>query len=130
MSELRTFLGFVSYYRRFVEGFAKLAAPLHKLVAEATGGKSGKKSKQGFIEVWSAQCEEAFGTLKQRLSTAPVLAYADFAKPFIVEVDASYAGLSAVLSQEVDGKVRPVAYASRTLRPAERNTATYSSMRL
>lgn len=115
VSELRTFLGFVSYYRRFVEGFAKLAAPLHQLVAEATGGKSGKKSKRGIIEVWSAQCEEAFGTLKHRLMTAPVLAYADFAKPFIVDVDASHVGLGAILSQEVEGKVRPVAYASRTL---------------
>lgn len=129
VSELRTFLGFVSYYRRFVEGFAKLAAPLHKIVAELTRGKAGKRSQELAV-VWSVRCEEAFQTLKCKLTTAPVLAYADFTQPFILEVDASYAGLGAVLSQEVGGKVRPVAYASRSLRPAERNTATYSSMRL
>ncbi|XP_059360625.1 uncharacterized protein LOC132098573 [Carassius carassius] len=129
VSELRTFLGFVGYYRRFVEGFAKLAAPLHKIVAELTRGKSGKHS-QDLAVAWSSQCEEAFQTLKRKLTTAPVLAYADFTQPFILEVDASYAGLGAVLSQEVNGRVRPVAYASRGLRPAERNTATYSSMRL
>ncbi|XP_056118703.1 uncharacterized protein LOC130096084 [Rhinichthys klamathensis goyatoka] len=127
--ELRTFLGFVSYYRRFVEGFAKLAAPLHKVVAMLTGGKSSKRGQE-ITTAWSEQCEEAFQALKQVLTTAPVLAYADFTRPFILEVDASHVGLGAVLSQEFDGKVRPVAYASRSLRPAERNSATYSSMRL
>lgn len=129
VAELRTFLGFASYYRRFVEGFAKLAAPLHQIVAELTRGKVGKRSLE-LAAVWSPQCEDSFQTLKRKLTTAPVLAYADFTRPFILEVDASYAGLGAVLSQEVEGKVRPIAYASRGLRPAERNTATYSSMRL
>lgn len=129
VSELRTFLGFVSYYRRFVEGFAKLAAPLHKVVAMLTGGKSSKRGQE-ITTVWSEQCEEAFQVLKCVLTTAPVLAYADFTRPFILEVDASHGGLGAVLSQEFDGKIRPVAYASRSLRPSERNNATYSSMRL
>lgn len=127
VTEVRTFLGFASYYRRFVEGFAKLAAPLHQIVAELTRGKVGRCSLE-LAAAWSPQCEDSM--LKRKLTTAPVLAYADFTRPFILEVDASYAGFSAVLSQEVKGKVRPVAYASRSLRPAERNTATYSSMRL
>lgn len=129
VSELRTFLGFVSYYRRFVEGFAQVAAPLHRLVTEAGRGKVSSR-RQELGALWSEQCEQAFRTLKQKLTTAPVLAYADFKLPFILEIDASHVGLGAVLSQEIDGKVRPVAYASRSLRPAERNTATYSSMRL
>ncbi len=129
VAELRTFLGFVSYYRHFVEGFARLAAPLHKIVAELTRGKIGKHSPE-LAAKWSSQFEDAFQTLKCMLTTAPVLAYADFSRPFVLEVDASYAGLGAVLSQEVEGKVRPVAYASRSLRPSERNTATYSSMHL
>lgn len=129
VSELRTFLGFVSYYRRFVEGFAQVAAPLHRLVAEAGRGKMSSR-RQELGALWSESCDQAFRTLKQKLTTTPVLTYADFELPFILEIDASHAGLGAVLSQEVDGKVRPVAYASRSLRPAERNTATYSSMRL
>ena len=130
VSELRSFLGFASYYRRFVEGFAKLAAPLHKAVAEFGSTKTGKKSKHGVIEQWTDECEQGFKALKARLTTAPVLAYADFTLPFILEVDASHGGLGAVLSQEQEGKVRPIAYASRGLRPTERNMTNYSSMKL
>ena len=130
VSELRSFLGFASYYRRFVEGFAKLAAPLHKAVAEFGSTKTGKKSKHGVIEQWTDECEQGFKALKARLTTAPVLAYADFTLPFILEVDASHGGLEAVLSQEQEGKVRPIAYASRGLRPTERNMTNYSSMKL
>ncbi|CAM4713469.1 unnamed protein product [Leuciscus chuanchicus] len=130
VSELRTFWGFASYYRRFVEGFAKLASPLHKLVAEVTSGKSGRRKGQSLAQVWTDQCQEAFEGLKSKLTMAPVLAYADFSRPFILEVDASYGGLGAVLSQEHQGKVRPIAYASRSLRPTERNMSNYSSMKL
>ncbi len=59
-----------------------------------------------------------------------MLAYADFSLPFILEVDASHGGLGAVLSQEQQGKVRPIAYGSRKLRPTEHNTSNYSSMKL
>lgn len=126
-SELRSFLGFASYYRRFVEGFAKLAAPLHRAVAECGGTK---KPDQRFSRCWTEECNKNFETLKAKLTTAPVLAYADFTLPFILEVDASYGGLGAVLSQTQAGKVRPIAYASRGLRPTERNMANYSSMKL
>lgn len=71
-----------------------------------------------------------FETLKAKLTTAPVLAFADFSLPFILEVDASHGGLGAILSQEQNGKVRPIAYASRGLRPAECNMNNYSSMKL
>lgn len=129
-SELRSFLGFASYYRRFVEGFAQLAAPLHRLVAETSGKRSKKGASKTLDAVWTPQCEQSFEGLKDRLVSAPVLAFADFSRPFILEVDASYSGLGAVLSQETDSGVRPVAYASRGLRQTERNTATYSSMKL
>ncbi len=62
--------------------------------------------------------------------SAPVLTYADFSRPFILEVDASHSGLEAVFSQETDRGVQPVAYASRGLRPTERNMDNYSSMKL
>lgn len=58
------------------------------------------------------------------LINSPVLAYADFQKQFVLEVDASQGGLRAVLSQEVEGKLRPVAYASRSLRPMEKTWKT------
>ncbi|XP_060780518.1 uncharacterized protein LOC132888512 [Neoarius graeffei] len=130
VSELRSFLGFVGYYRRFVEGFSKLAGPLHKLVADLSNGKGKRRASQDLGTAWTGQCEDSFEALKARLVSAPILAYADFSKPFILEVDASHSGLGAVLSQEQDGAVRPVAYASRGLRPTERNMSNYSSMKL
>ena len=130
VSELRSFLGFASYYRRFVEGFAQLASPLHKLVAELTSKRSRKGLEQALGASWTSQCEDSFEALKSRLVSAPVLAYADFSRPFILEVDASHSGLGAVLSQETDRGIQPVAYASRGLRPTERNMDNYSSMKL
>lgn len=83
VSELRSFLGFTCYYRRFVEGFAKLSAPLHPSPARSCK------------EAWTEECQQSFDSLKQRLVSAPLLAYADFSLPFIVEVDASHSGLGA-----------------------------------
>ena len=128
VAELRSFLGFTSYYRRFVEGFAKLAGPLHRLVAQLGGTRT--RPGQDLGAAWTPQCAESFGALKSRLVSAPVLTYADFSRPFILEIDASHSGLGAVLSQETDRGVRPVAYASRGLRPTERNMSNYSSMKL
>lgn len=130
VSELWSFLGFTSYFRCFVEGFAKLAAPLHKLVAHMGATKSKRRAELAVIENWTEECHSSFEALKARLTSALVLAYADFSLPFILEVDASHGGLGAVLSQEQDGKVRPIAYASQGLRPTERNMVNYSSMKL
>lgn len=130
VSELRSFLGFASYYRRFVEGFAKLAGPLHKLVAELASTKSKKGPGLTLGAAWTPQCEASFEALKSKLVSSPVLVYADFTRPFILETDASYSGLGAVLSQETDNGVKPIAYASRGLRPTERNMSNYSSMKL
>ena len=68
--------------------------------------------------------------MKWALTTAPVLGYADCTKPFILEMDASHDGLSAMLSQEQDGKQRVIAYASQHLRPIDKNSSMYSSMKL
>ncbi len=61
--------------------------------------------------------------------SAPVLVYADFSKPFTLEIDASHQGLGAILSKEVDGQRRPVAFANRGLRGAERDMENYSAMK-
>ncbi|KAJ8285333.1 hypothetical protein GJAV_G00025640 [Gymnothorax javanicus] len=132
-AELQSFLGFASFYRRFVRNFASIAAPLHALSALGSFKKGQQRQPLPaclFCKHWSPACELAFQTLKQRLVSAPVLAYADFSKPFTLEIDASHQGLGAILSQEVDGQRRPVAYASRGLRGAERNMENYSAMKL
>lgn len=84
VSGLRSFLGFASYNRRFVEGFAKLAAPLHRLVAELGGTRSRRQSDQSIIHGWTGDCQRSFDELKTRLTTAPVLGYTDFSLPFIL----------------------------------------------
>lgn len=79
---------------------------------------------------WSLTCETAFQTLKQELLQAPILAYADFTQPFILYIDSSNLGLGAVLAQRQQGVERVIAYASRSLHPAERNDSNYSSFKL
>ena len=124
--QVRAFLGFVGYYRRFIRDFAKIAKPLNELLS-GTGRSRGRRSPP--IQ-WTDQCEVAFQQLKQALLQAPILAYADYTLPFIVYTDASNCGLGAVLAQEQDGLERVIAYASRSLHPPERNDANYSSFKL
>ena len=79
---------------------------------------------------WNSECQTAFDALKTKLTHAPVLGFADYNKPFIVETDASHVGLGAVLSQDQEGQRKVIAYASRRLRPSEKNPRNYSSMKL
>ena len=94
IKELCQFLGLASYYRRFVKNFARIAAPLYQLT---------EKRKEW---TWTKESEEAFATLKQRLTTLPVLSFPRFNQEFILDTDASSFGLGAVLSQKVDGRER------------------------
>ena len=105
-TELRSFLGFASYYRRFISGFARIAGPLHDLVSD--GAKCSKKKAADVSRLWGPKHQEAFDSLKEAMTTAPVLGYADYTKPFILETDASHDGLSAILSQEQDGKFKVI----------------------
>lgn len=130
VAALRSFLGFTSYYRRFVKNFSVIAAPLYRLIGELGGSKDRKGTRRPLSSAWTEACEGSFQDLKVRLTTTPVLAYANFSLPFILEVDASQNGLGAVLSQEQEGKVRPLAYASRTLCRTEKRMPNYSSMKL
>lgn len=123
--QVRSFLGFVGYYRRFIKGFSKVAAPLHALLVGTAGMKKGPVTVQ-----WTTDCQVAFDTLKTALVSAPILGYADFSKPFHLYTDASLAGLGAVLAQVQDGQERVMAYASRSLSPTERNDQNYSSFKL
>ncbi len=88
VKELKSFLGFASYYRRFVPGFSQIASPLNSLAAKLTS--KDKRVKNPIKPHRTEKCHTAFQTLEQKLTTAPVLAYADFNKPFILDVDASH----------------------------------------
>ena len=110
VKSLRSFLVLASYYRHFVMGFSSVANPLFTL------------TKNDVDFVWSEACEAAFYQLKKLLTEAPVLAFPEFDRGFLLETDASGIGLGAVLAQKQDdGTVRPVAYVNRTLQPHDRN---------
>ncbi|XP_044843600.1 uncharacterized protein LOC123349509, partial [Mauremys mutica] len=109
--QVRQFLGLAGYYRRFIPQFASIAAPLTELL---------KKNSPRQVR-WTAECEVAFQTLKDRLCQEPVLYSPDFDKPFILQTDASKTGVGAVLSQDMEGGDHPVIYLSRKLFPRERN---------
>lgn len=130
VKELRSFLGFCSYYRRFIEGFSQTAGPLHDVVNVCVKEISPVRAKQLFASAWTPQCLQAFELLKGKLTSAPVLGYADFSLPFTLETDASSLGLGAVLSQKQGGRNKVIAYASRRLRGAEKNDQNFSSMKL
>jgi transposase InsO family protein/predicted aspartyl protease len=102
--DVRSFLGLASYYRRFIEGFAKIAYPLTQLTSEAVDF------------VWTEQAEKAFQELKHRLVSAPIIALPNFDKPFILSCDASDFALGAVLKQLDElGRELVIAYYSRVL---------------
>ena len=112
LTDVRAFLGLASYYRRFIKNFADIAAPLHDLT----------KGGQEFS--WTSAADQAFNDLKNRLCSAPILSLPDFSLPFTIHTDASDFGLGAVLSQRRGENEKVIAYASRTLTPAERNYST------
>ena len=125
VKELRQFLGFAGYYRRFVKGYSSLAQPLNSLLEghcthKPNKRKKGKRSKQPAEWVWGEEQQAAFTALKEKLTNPPILAYADYSKPFILHTDACGKGLGAVLYQKQDGVEKVLAYASRGLRPSER----------
>ena len=105
VKELQSFLGFANWFRQYMQGYSQHTAVLTKLT----------RKSQAYD--WTPECEDAFLWVKQALANAPVLAHADFTKPFTVWTDASMDGVGAVLQQEK----RPIAYESARFSPAERN---------
>ena len=112
ISELRSFLGLVNYYGHFLPNVSTMLHPLNRLL------------RKGAAWVWSKKCEEAFQAIKGMLSSDQVLAHYDPTLPLSLAADASAYGVGAVISQRyADGGERPIAYASRTLMPAEQKYA-------
>ena len=109
ITEVRSFVGLANYFRKFIQGFSKLAAPLTNLTRHDAD-----------ISTWDESCDASFQGLKDALCNAPTLAHPDFAKPFEVIADASITGMGAILMQEG----HPVAYLSKKLSPAEVNYTT------
>ncbi|XP_011634591.1 uncharacterized protein LOC105425493 [Pogonomyrmex barbatus] len=110
--QVRSFLGFCSYYRKFVKGFSSIAKPLFKLTENLTKFD------------WTGQCQIAFLGLKQALTSAPLLSFPKGEGKMILDTHASGFGIGAVLSQVQDGYVRVIAYYSRVLNKPERNYCT------
>ena len=92
VTEVRSFLGFVGYYRRFIPNFSKVAKPLN-ILSQNLEGTSNQKKK--FKVQWGPEQQEAFETLQVLCTEAPILAYADFKAPFILHTDASIDGLGS-----------------------------------
>ena len=109
VTEIRSFLGLAGYYRKFVEGFSKLATPLTKLI----------RKEEKFV--WSEACQQSFDELKRKLTSAPVLTLPSGQDGYIVYCDASRQGLGCVLMQHEN----VIAYDSRQLKKHEQNYPTH-----
>ncbi|GJZ52770.1 putative reverse transcriptase domain-containing protein, partial [Tanacetum coccineum] len=108
-TEIRQFLGLAGYYRRFIEGFSKIARPMTKLTQKSVKFE------------WGEKAEAAFQLLKQKLCSAPILALPEGSENFVVYCDASHKGLGAVLMQ----REKVIAYASCQLKVHEKNYTTH-----
>jgi hypothetical protein len=112
--QIKQFLGLTGYYRRLIKDYAKIAQPLSHAL----------RKTEGKIKFDEPKFVEAFANLKKALTNDPVLRLPNFEQPFVLTTDASNFALGGVLSQKVEGIEHPIAYASRTLNPAESNLDT------
>ena len=133
--EVHLFVGLASFYCRFIPNFAKWAGPLHTLIVRTSFKQKIRKGEMKKSDLpkfqWTSACQEGFDQLKKALTKAPVLAYLDYSKPFILETEASLKGLGAVLSQKGDdNEICVVTYASQSLRPSEKSMWDYSSAKI
>ncbi len=103
VTNIRSFLGLTRYYRNYVRGYSRLAAPLFEL------------TKKDVAFVWNSDYHQAFEALKIALVAVPVLVRPDFRKPFCLNVNWSPKGVGAILSQREGRLARVVAYASKGL---------------
>ena len=117
--DVRSFLGFVGYYRRFIKNFSKITKPIREVIT-GLENQSKRAAKKTYIE-WTDTAESAFEALKTMCVSTPILAYPNYQLPFILHTDSSTDGLGAVLYQKQDGKQRVIAYASRSVSKAESN---------
>ena len=114
LREVRGFLGFANFYRRFIQDFSKIARPLNDLTKKNTPFE------------WTTEQQQAFETLRSAFSSAPILALWDAKCLTRIEVDASgFATGGALLQQAEDGNWHPIAFRSASMDPAQRNYEIY-----
>src|SRR6202522_3523501 len=114
VKQVRSFLGFGNFYKRFIHRFSELARPLNDLT------KKDKKFE------WTNECQDAFDTLKKKFTEEPVLMIPDHSRPFQIESDASKVATGAVLTQlDSNGDRHPCSFISKTFSPTERNYEIY-----
>nr|GFA42785.1 reverse transcriptase domain-containing protein [Tanacetum cinerariifolium] len=109
---IRSFLGHAGFYRRFIKDFSKISRPMTHLL----------EKNSPFI--FSNECIQAFRTLKEKLTEAPILIAPNLDQPFELMCDASDYAVGAVLGQRVEKHFRPIYYASKTMNQAETNYTT------
>lgn len=112
VTEIRRFVGMAGWYRRFIQNFSSIIAPLTKLTQKSTRF------------VWTPECERSFQEIKRQLTTAPILTRPDFNKTFTLQTDASAYGIGAVLTQQFDDGEKVICFLSRSLTRLERNYST------
>ena len=113
IKDMESFLGFANFYRWFIHNFSHTARPLNEL--------KGKKEWK-----WEKEHQEAFEELKEKITSQPVLSLPRREGKFRVEMDASGHAIEGVLSQEQEGKWKPITFLLRTMQPAERNYEIYN----
>ena len=114
VKQVRSFLGFGNFYRKFIRKYSEIAKPLNELLR-----------KDRPFE-WTKEADQAFITLKRRFCEEPVLMMPDLSRPFQIESDASKYATGAVLTQQdSNGSRHPVSFISKTFSPAERNYEIY-----
>ncbi|RXN11607.1 Retrovirus-related Pol polyprotein from transposon 412 [Labeo rohita] len=137
LKELRSFLGFSGYYRRFIKGYSSIVRPLNDLTRGYPPLRKKSKSKDTdqtyfdpklpFESRWTTDCQKAFDSIIGKLTSAPILGFADPKLPYVLHTDASTTGLGAALYQEQEGRLRAIAFASRGL---SRSEARYPAHKL
>lgn len=132
LKELQSFLGFAGYYRRFIQGYSHVTRPLTELTSgypplrkrnkktKKATGQEYRNPKEPFAQRWTPQCQEAFDLIIKKLTSAPVLGFADPHPPYVLHTDASTLGVGAALYRVQGGQPRVIAFASRGLSKSER----------
>ena len=118
IKQVRSFLGFGNFYRRFIRKYSEIARPLNNLLE-----KTDRKDK---AFEWNDNAQKVFDTLKRCFMEEPVLMMPDQTRPFQIECDASKYASGAVLTQlDTNGQRHPCAFISKTFSPTERNYEIY-----